>query len=52
LGAHDLGIPMPDAEVVKQIVPEAGLRYFDGGHFMLDEFADAIVEAIIETFPR
>ena len=32
---------MPDAEVVKQVVPAAELRYFDGGHFALDEFADA-----------
>src|SRR5262249_38750568 len=28
------------------------LRYFDGGHFVLDEYADAIAEAIIETFSR
>jgi len=26
------------------------LRYFDGGHFVLDEYADAIARAIIETF--
>jgi len=37
-------------EFVKQIVPTADLRYFDGGHFVLDEYADAIAEAIIETF--
>jgi surfactin synthase thioesterase subunit len=43
---------MPDAEVGKQVVPAAELRYFDGGHFVLDEFADAIAEAIIETFSR
>jgi hypothetical protein len=36
---------MPDAEVVKQVVPAAELRYFDGGHFALDE-------AIIKTFSR
>jgi len=30
----------------------ADLRYFDGGHFVLDEYADAIAEAIIETFSR
>jgi hypothetical protein len=24
--------------------------YFDGGHFVLDEYAGAIAEAIIETF--
>jgi surfactin synthase thioesterase subunit len=33
-------------------VPTAELRYFDGGHFVLDEYADAIAEAIIETFSR
>ena len=37
-------------EFVKQIVPTADLRYFDGGHFVLDEYADAIAEAILETF--
>ena len=36
-------------ELVKQIVPTAEVRYFDGGHFALDENADAIAEAIIET---
>ncbi|HEY1435996.1 MAG TPA: alpha/beta hydrolase [Casimicrobiaceae bacterium] len=40
------------AEFVKQVVPTADLRYFDGGHFVLDEYADAIAEAIIETFSR
>ncbi len=40
------------AEFVKQVVPAAELRYFDGGHFVLDEYADAIGEAIIETFAR
>ena len=40
------------AESVKQSVPMAELRYFDGGHFVLDENADAIAEAIIETFSR
>ncbi len=40
------------AELVKQNVPTAEPRYFDGGHFVLDEHADAIAEAIIETFSR
>jgi pimeloyl-ACP methyl ester carboxylesterase len=40
------------AEFVKQVVPSADLRYFDGGHFVLDEYADAIAEAIIATFSR
>jgi len=43
---------MPGADVVKQVVPAAELRYFDGGHFVLDEFADTIAEAIIGTFSR
>jgi pimeloyl-ACP methyl ester carboxylesterase len=38
------------AEFVKQLVPAADLRYFDGSHFVLDEYADPIAEAIIETF--
>jgi pimeloyl-ACP methyl ester carboxylesterase len=44
---------MPEAaEMVKQDVPTAELRYFDGGHFVLDEYAHAIAEAIIATFSR
>ena len=35
-----------------EVVPAAELRYFDGGHFVLDEYANAIAEAIIETFSR
>lgn len=30
----------------------AELRYFDGDHFVLDEYVDAIAEAIIETFSQ
>jgi hypothetical protein len=37
---------------VKRDVPTAEVRYFDGGHFALDEHVDAIAEAIIETFSR
>jgi len=37
---------------VKQVVPAADLRYYDGGHFVLDEYADEIAEAIIEAFSR
>jgi pimeloyl-ACP methyl ester carboxylesterase len=37
-------------QAVKQNVPAAQVRYFDGGHFVLDENADAIAEAIIGTF--
>jgi pimeloyl-ACP methyl ester carboxylesterase len=37
-------------EIIKQALPAAELRYFDGGHFVIDEYADEIAEAIIETF--
>ena len=37
-------------EFVKHVVPNADLRYFDGSHFVLDEYAEPIAEAIIETF--
>jgi hypothetical protein len=33
-------------------VPAAELRYFDGSHFVLDEYADEVADAIIETFSR
>jgi pimeloyl-ACP methyl ester carboxylesterase len=49
-GRNDPLILPTAAEFVKQVVPAADLRYFDGGHFVLDENADAIAEAIIETF--
>jgi pimeloyl-ACP methyl ester carboxylesterase len=39
-------------EALKQALPKAGLHLFDGGHFVLDEYADAIAEAIIETFSQ
>ena len=51
-GRNDPLILPAAAEVVKRIVPTADLRYFDGGHFVLDEYADAIAEAIIERFSR
>jgi hypothetical protein len=41
-----------NAELVKQDVPTAEVRYFDGGHFVLDEYCDAIAAAIIERFSR
>lgn len=37
-------------EALRQALPSAELHFFDGGHFVLDEYADAIAEAIIETF--
>jgi pimeloyl-ACP methyl ester carboxylesterase len=51
-GRNDPIIWPAAAEYVKQVVPAADLRYFDGGHFVLDEYADAIAEAIIDTFSR
>ena len=49
-GRNDPLILPAAAEFVKQVVPAADLRYFDGGHFVLDEYADTIAESIIETF--
>jgi pimeloyl-ACP methyl ester carboxylesterase len=51
-GRNDPIILPAAAEFVKQVVPAANLRYFDGGHFVLDEYADPIAQAIIETFSR
>jgi pimeloyl-ACP methyl ester carboxylesterase len=38
------------AESVRQAVPAAQVRYFDGSHFALDEYAEVIAGAILETF--
>jgi pimeloyl-ACP methyl ester carboxylesterase len=51
-GRNDPLIWPAGAEAVKQAVPTAVVRYFDGGHFVLDEYANEIAEAIIETFAR
>jgi pimeloyl-ACP methyl ester carboxylesterase len=51
-GKNDPLIWPPGAEFVKQLVPAADLRYFDGGHFVLDENVEAIADAIVETFSR
>jgi pimeloyl-ACP methyl ester carboxylesterase len=51
-GRNDPLILPAAAEFLKQVVPAADLRYFDAGHFVLDENADAVAEAIIETFSR
>jgi len=51
-GRNDPFLMPAAAESVKQNVPTAEVRYFDGGHLVLDENADAIAEAIIETFSR
>ena len=50
-GRNDPLVLPAAAEFVKWIVPTAEVRYFDGGHFVLDEYADAIAEVIIEAFP-
>ncbi len=49
-GRNDPLILPPGAEAVKRALPTADLRYLDGGHFVLDEYADEIAGAIIETF--
>jgi len=49
-GRNDPIILPPGAEVVKQAVPKADLRYFDGGHFVLDEYAEEVAAAIIQKF--
>jgi pimeloyl-ACP methyl ester carboxylesterase len=51
-GRNDPLLVPAAAESVKLDVPTAELRYFDGGHFALDENAEAFAEAIIETFSR
>jgi pimeloyl-ACP methyl ester carboxylesterase len=38
------------AEFLKRLLPSAQLRYFDSGHFVLDENAEAVAQAIAETF--
>src|SRR3989442_10636337 len=49
-GRNDPFLVPAAAESVKLDVPTAEVRYFDGGHFALDENADAFAEAINETF--
>jgi pimeloyl-ACP methyl ester carboxylesterase len=51
-GRNDPLMRPANAELVKQHVPTAAVHYFDGGHFALDEYSDAIADAIIETFSR
>ena len=49
-GRNDPLILPAAAEYVKQVLPESEVHYFDGGHFVLDGYAEPIAEAIIETF--
>jgi len=51
-GRNDPFFTPAATEALKQAVPTADLRYFDGAHFVLDEYADAFADAIIETFSR
>lgn len=51
-GRNDPVFSAAAPEIIKQALPAAALRYFDGGHFVLDEYADEIADAIIETFRR
>jgi pimeloyl-ACP methyl ester carboxylesterase len=39
-------------EALKRALPMAKLYYFDGSHYLLDEYAEAIADAIIKTFSR
>jgi len=51
-GRNDPVFSAAAPEIIKQALPAAELRYFDGGHFVLDEYADEVADAIIETFRR
>jgi pimeloyl-ACP methyl ester carboxylesterase len=51
-GRNDPFLVPAAAEAVKLDVPTADVRYFDGGHFALDENADAFASAVIDTFCR
>jgi pimeloyl-ACP methyl ester carboxylesterase/uncharacterized protein (DUF302 family) len=51
-GRNDPFLETTAAEAIKQDVPAARLRYFDGGHFVLDEYADAIADEIVEMFSQ
>jgi quercetin dioxygenase-like cupin family protein len=51
-GRNDPFLLPAAAELVKQNVATAELRYFDGSHFALDEHTQAIADAIVETFSR
>jgi pimeloyl-ACP methyl ester carboxylesterase len=51
-GKNDPIIRTAAAEYVKQVLPAADLRYFDSSHFALDENADEIAKAVVETFSR
>lgn len=37
-------------DAFKQVVPTADVRFFDGGHFVPDEYTEEIAAAMAETF--
>jgi pimeloyl-ACP methyl ester carboxylesterase len=49
-GKNDSIILPEAAEFVKRIVPDADLHYFNGGHFVLDEYSVEIAQIIISKF--
>ena len=51
-GKNDPVFSAAAPEVIKRALPAAELHYFDGGHFVLDEYADEVADAIIGTFCR
>ena len=51
-GRNDPFLVPAAAVAVKLDVPTADVRYFDGGHFALDENTNAFATAIIDTFCR
>ena len=47
LGRNDPVFSPAAPEMIKQALPAAEAHYFDGGHFVLDEYAGPIAEAIM-----
>jgi pimeloyl-ACP methyl ester carboxylesterase len=49
-GRNDTIMEPVGAENIKRELPQADLRFFGGGHFVLDENSEAVAQAIKETF--
>ena len=49
-GKNDPVFRYSAAEDIKADVPQAELHYYDGGHFMLDEFSRDVADDIVKTF--
>ena len=49
-GRNDPFFTPAATEALMQALPAADLRFFDGGHFVLDEYAYPIAQAIVEKF--